>query len=96
MEAVSGEVVNVNTRERMNFTSNSVLGETPKFMDLGLLPANTADTLNSFFSPATRSGGLTDNSNWLGSMHGIVEVTEGRVSEVQAYSDYIKILSLKL
>ena len=43
LEAVSGEVADVNAHERMNFASNSVLGETPKFVDLGLLSANTVD-----------------------------------------------------
>ena len=36
VETISAEVANVNLRERMNFASNSVFGETPKFMDLGL------------------------------------------------------------
>ena len=39
MEAVSGEVADVNARERMNFASNSVLDETQKFVDLGLSSA---------------------------------------------------------
>ena len=90
LEAVYGEVAGVNARESMNFASNSVLGKNPRFVDLGLLPANTADKLNSVFYPSTRTGGLTDISNWLASGHGIVEVTEGRVSKVQSYIDYIK------
>ena len=63
LEAVSGEVSDVNAREKMNFASNSVLGKTPKFVDFGLSPAHTADKLNSIFAPAIRSGGLTDNSD---------------------------------
>ena len=47
VETVSTEVADVNLRERMNFASNSVFGETPKFVDLGLLPAHTADKLKS-------------------------------------------------
>ena len=60
---VSAEVADVNLRKRMNFTSNSVLGKTPKFVDLGLLPAHTTDKLKSVIKPATRAGGLTDHSN---------------------------------
>ena len=59
-------------------------------MDLGLLPAHTTDKLKSVIGPATISGGLTDHSDWLVSRNRIAEVTEGRVSEVRAYRDYIK------
>ena len=59
-------------------------------MDLGLLPAHTTDKLKSVIGPATISGGLTDHSDWLVSRHCILYVTEGRVSEVQTYSEYIK------
>ena len=96
MEVISGEFADINASERMNFASNFVLGKTPKFVDLGLLPANTADKTNSVFAPDTRYGGLTDSFNWLASGHGIAVVTEGRVSEIQEYSNYIKIPSLKL
>ena len=88
MEAVSGEAADINARERMNFASNSVLGKTPKFVDLGISPAHRADKLNSTFAPATRDGGLMNNSDWLTSRNRIAEVTKGRVSEVQAHSDY--------
>ena len=74
----------------MNLANNSVFGETPKFVDLGLLSAHTADKLKSISAPATRYGGLTDNSNSLPSSHGIAEFTADRVSEAKAYSDYIK------
>ena len=90
LEVVSVEFANFNAHERINFASNYLLVETPKFVDFGLSPANTADKLNSVFSPATIAGELTDNSNWLASRHGISEVTEGRVIEEKAYSDYIK------
>ena len=74
----------------MNFTCDSILGETTKFVDLGLLPAHTTDKLKSIIGPATRNGGLTDHSNWLTSRHHIAELTKGRVIEVQVYIDYIK------
>ena len=90
LEAGFGEVTNVDASKRMNFTSYHVLGENPNFVDLRLLTVNTADKLNSVFAPVTRVEGLTDHSNWLASRHCIAEVTEGRVSEVQSYSNYIK------
>ena len=62
-EAVLREVANVNACKRMNFASNSALSKTPKFVDLGLSPANTADKLNSVFAPANRSKGLMDSPN---------------------------------
>ena len=74
----------------MNFASNPVLGETPKFMDLGLSIANTTDKLKSVIGHANRSGVLTDNSDWLTSSCYIAEVMEGIVSEVKAYSNFIK------
>ena len=57
---------------------------------MGLLPAHTADKLKFGIGPATRSGGLTDNTNRLSSSHGIVNVTADRVSKAKRYSDYIK------
>ena len=74
----------------MSFASNYFLVETPKFVDLRLSPAHTTDKLKPVIGPATRAGGLKDNSNWIASRHFIAEVTGGRVSEVQVYRDYIK------
>ena len=65
-------------------------------MDLGLSPAHTVDKLKSIFFHATRSGGLMDNTDGIMSSHIIEKYTADRVSEAKAYSDYIKILSLKL
>ena len=90
LEAVSGEVSDVDTSKRMNFVSDPILGETPKFMDFWLSTVNTADKLNSVFAPVTREEGLTDHSDWLLYRHSIAEVTEVILSEVQEYSDYIK------
>ena len=89
METVSAEVFDVNPRKRMIFASNSVFGKTPKFVDLGLSPAHTADKLKSIFAPATRAGGLTHNSDGIASGYCIVEVIVDRVSKTKAYSDYI-------
>ena len=44
-ETVSAEVADVNPCERVNFASNAVFGENPKFVDLRLSPAHTADKL---------------------------------------------------
>ena len=90
VETVSAEVADVNPLERMTFASNSVFGETPKFIDLGISPAHTADIMKSIFAPATRDGGLTDNSDNLMSTHRIAEVTADRVSGEKVYSDYIR------
>ena len=87
LEAVPRNVADVNASKKMNFTSNFVLHKTPKFVDLGLLPANTADKINSVFTSAIRAEGLTESSNWPMSRHGIVEVAEGIMSEVKAYID---------
>ena len=73
----------------MDFASDTVLGETPKFVDLRLPTIKIADKLNSIFAPVTRAEGLMDQSDWLASRHLITKVIEGKVSEVQAYSDYI-------
>ena len=70
--------------------SNSVFGETPKFVYLGLSPSHTTDKLKCIFAPATRAVGLTDISDGITSSHGIAEVTADGVSEAKAYSDYIK------
>ena len=90
VETVSAEVADVNPLEKMNFASNSVFGITPKFVDLGLFPAHTADKLKSVIVPATRAGGLTDNSDGLTYRHRIAEVTADRVRKAKVYSDYIK------
>ena len=90
MEIVSAEVTDVNPHEKTNFASNSVFGKTPKFVDLGISPAHTADKPNSIFAPAIRSGVLMDNYNCLAPRHGIVKVTAERVSKAKSYSDYIK------
>ena len=57
---------------------------------IGLSSGHTVDKLQSIFVPATRVGGLTDNSGGLTSRHGIAKVAADRVSEEKAYSEYIK------
>ena len=75
---------------RLIIASNAVFGENPKFVDLGLSTAHTADKLKSVIGPATKVRGLTDDTDRLTSSHGISEVGADRVSEAKAYSDYIK------
>ena len=87
LEAVSAEAAGVNLRKRMNFTSNSVLGETPNFVDLGILPSHTTDELKSSIGPATRARGLTGHSDWIVSRHRSAEFMDGRASKLQAYID---------
>ena len=74
----------------MDFASTSVVAESPKFMDLGLSPANTTGKLKSNIVPTTRVEGLTDGSGWPTSRHGYKEVMVGRMSEAKKFSDYIK------
>ena len=64
-EAVSRKVTDVDVIGRMNFASNPILGKTINFMDLRLSTVNTADKLNSVFTPNTRVEGLMDHSDWL-------------------------------
>ena len=89
-KTVSRENTDVYAHERMDFASNSVVAESPNFLDLGLSPANKADKLKSIISPTTRVKGLTDSSKWIASRHGCKEVTARKVSEEKAYSNYIK------
>ena len=68
-KTVSGESTDVYVRQRMDFASNSVVVESPIFMDLGLSPANTTDKLKSVIGPTARVEALEDSSNWLASRH---------------------------
>ena len=90
LKVASGEVADVDLIETMNFASNPVLGKNPKFVDLRLSTSHTGDKLKSVIGPATRAGGLTDNSDRFTSSHGISKVAADRVREAKAYSDYIK------
>ena len=90
LEAISGEFADIDASKRMNFASNSVLGETPKFVDLRISTVNTADKLDSVFAPVTRAEVLMGNSKWLVDSHSIVKVTAHRVSEAKGYRYYIK------
>ena len=60
LKTVPKESTNVYARKRMDLTSNYVIGKNPNFVGWGLSPANTADKLKSFISPATIVEGLAD------------------------------------
>ena len=74
----------------MNFASNSVIGKSSNFKDLGLSPDHTTDKLKSIIGPATRVEGLTDSIHWIAYRHNIEDVTVEIVRHTKAYSDYIK------
>ena len=61
-------------RKRMDFGSNSVISESPNFMDFRLSPANTSDKLKSVISSTARVEMLT-NGYWLVYSHDIEEGT---------------------
>ena len=73
----------------MDFGSNSVVSESPNFMDFGLSPSNTPDKLKSVIVPTTRVGRLTNVSNWPRPRHDIKEDKAEKVSETKSYSKYI-------
>ena len=80
----------------MDLSINSVVTESPNFMDLGLSPTSTTDKLKSVIGPTTIFEGLMDISNWIAYTHGCKKLTMGIVSEAKAFIDYIKKMSLKL
>ena len=66
LKTVRIERVDVYTRKRKDFASNSVIGKSPNLMDLGLSPAHTTDKIKSVISPTTRVEGLKmDLTGWL-------------------------------
>ena len=73
---------------RMNIASDTVLRESPNFMDLGLLFVNTTDELRSVFYPTTRIGSSTHGPNWLLCIHCISEATADRVSGIKSKHNY--------
>ena len=72
----------------MNLTRDSVLTESPNFMNLGLLSVHTLDELEYVFTPNNRIGRPTDGSNWPPPGHSIGEVKEDRVSRTGSEQNY--------
>ena len=73
----------------MCFGSDTVLSESPNFMDFGLSYVNTTDELGSVFVPTTRIGRPTDGPNWLLTGNDISEATADIVSGTKANKHYI-------
>ena len=67
--------IDVTSRCQMNLRRDSVITESPKFMNMGLSSVHTLDELRSVFIPTTRIGRPADVSNWLPPYHRIGEVT---------------------
>ena len=76
---VPDESADVYARKSMDFGSNSILSESPNFMNFGLSPANTPDKLNSVLSPTTRVESLTNGSYWILPRHDIEIIMLERV-----------------
>ena len=77
----------VNSCCRMNFGSDAVLTETPKFVNLRLASVHTLNDLGSVFMPTNIIGTPTDDYNWFLTSHRIGEVTVDRVSRTGSDQD---------
>ena len=84
----TNESSDIYARGWMNFRSDTVLSESPNFMDFGLSSVNTTNELGSVFIPTTRIGRPTDGSNWLPPGHDISEATADIVSSTKAKNHY--------
>ena len=73
---------------QMNFGSDTVLIESPNFVNLGLAYVHTSDELGYVVIPTTRIGTPMDGSKWLPTSHCIGEVTADRVSRTGSEQDY--------
>ena len=85
MKSLPGEVVtDLDPSKRMNLAS-SVLSESRKCIDFGLLSFNATGKLKSVFALSTRAkslngtGGGSLNGDWLASSHGFERVSETKV-----------------
>ena len=72
----------------MDFGSDTVLSESPNFMDFGLSSVNTTDELGSVSAPTTRIVRTEYAFNWLPPYHDISEATADRVSGTKAKNHY--------
>ena len=78
----------VYVRGQMNFGSDTVLSESPDFMDFGLSSVNTTDELGSVFVPTTNVGRSKDGYNCLPPGYNISESTVDRVIGTKAKNHY--------
>ena len=79
---------NVYMRGWVNFGDDTVLSESPNFIDFWMLSVNTTDELGSVFVPTTIIINPKDGSNCLMHGHGISEAKEGIVGRVEAKNHY--------
>ena len=75
-------------RFQMNLVRDTVLTESPNFMNLGLSSVHTSDELGYIFIPTTIIGRPMIGSNWLPPGHHIGEVTADRVSGTRPEKNY--------
>ena len=73
---------------RMNLIYDTILAESPNFINIGLLAVHTSYELRSVFIPATRIGNPADGSNCLPPGHIIGEVTADRMSRTRSEQNY--------
>ena len=73
---------------QMNLGSDTVLSESPKFMDFGMSSVNTMDELRSVFIPNIRIGRSTHGSNWLSPGHDISVTVVNKLSGTKAKNHY--------
>ena len=96
IKTFTNESADIYARGRMNFWSDTILSESPNFMDLGLSTFNKTDELGSVVVPTARIGRPEDGSNWLLPGHDISEATADIVNRTKANNHYILKVNLKL
>ena len=91
VKSLPGEIVaDLDPSKQVNL-ANSIISESPKLINLGILSFNATCTVNISFSPSNiakyLNGTQRENfkAEWLASRHGFE-----RVSETTAYSNHIK------
>ena len=72
----------------MSFMCDTVLVESPNFMNLEISFSHTLDELGSFSIPITIIGRAIDGSKWLPHGHIIGEVTADRMSRTRPEQNY--------
>ena len=78
----------VNSRCRMNLTRDTILTESPNFVNMGLSSVHISDELGSIFILNTRVRRQTYGSNLILTVHRIGEVTADRVSRTGSEKKY--------
>ena len=81
-------ISDVYARCRMNLVRDTVLFESPNFMDFGLSSIDTTDELGSVFASTTRIVLVTHGYDLIPSVRYIIEATSDRVSGTKAKNHY--------